>query len=391
MTSPPKVFISYSHLDRPLVEELHSHLIGLEKDKQIELWRDTLKVVPGEEWRKKIIKALNEASIILQVITVNFLASDFINETEVPIALERRSRGEAHIIPVIARDCSWNLVSWLSKLQVQTHEGKPIWSLVDDELRTRALINVTTTVAVKAKEVRAPYPPGPPDRPAPALEPTLSSLGPQKISPAVWPSQPPPAQSRAASAGGVRSRALSQQKMRLYLLTLLVALAGFWFIVASFVLPGADPKWLAVGGGAITQVTSKKYLSRGENSAVSFLVKSGDAAEHDALLDLDDGRSIFVIPDRAIYKGALPSGKGIPKVVPIYFPIHDTYFGSGEEAGLGLTGRLDGTDFRRVSLPLYIAPFPHITRLELYVRNIALTMTMIYFFWLCYWSFKKES
>ena len=71
-------------------------------------------------------------------LSANFLASDFIFEEEIPEFFSRCEKEKNLIIfPVIAKDCGWREIGWLVKMQVRPKGGKPIWSKgadVDTEL-----------------------------------------------------------------------------------------------------------------------------------------------------------------------------------------------------------------------------------------------------------------
>lgn len=59
-----EVFISYSHKDKVLRDELATHLSNLRNQKLISDWFDG-DIVPGTEWKKQILEHLNTAKIIL--------------------------------------------------------------------------------------------------------------------------------------------------------------------------------------------------------------------------------------------------------------------------------------------------------------------------------------
>lgn len=103
---PLKVFYSYAHVDESFRDELAKHLKILERDGLLETWHDRA-LKPGVEWDAEIRRKLQDADIILLLVSSDFLASDYIWKKEVIPAIERHEAGDAHVIPVILRDCDW--------------------------------------------------------------------------------------------------------------------------------------------------------------------------------------------------------------------------------------------------------------------------------------------
>jgi flagellar basal body-associated protein FliL len=71
-----KVFISYHQNDEDLREELEKHLASLQREKTIISWSDR-KIVAGQEFKGEINKYLNQAGLILLLVSPDFLASDY--------------------------------------------------------------------------------------------------------------------------------------------------------------------------------------------------------------------------------------------------------------------------------------------------------------------------
>lgn len=119
-----KLFFSYSHLDEPLREELEIHLSALKRQGVIETWHDR-RIGAGEEFCSAISKNLEEADIILLLVSPYFIASDYCYDIEVTRALERHKAGEARVIPVILHPCDWKSLPF-GKLLATPTDGKPI-------------------------------------------------------------------------------------------------------------------------------------------------------------------------------------------------------------------------------------------------------------------------
>lgn len=122
------VFVSYAREDEGMLKKLSDHLGGLHHGGYIKDWSDG-QVLPGHEWAPEIIRRLDEADIILLLVTSSFLGSGFIGGVEFTRALERHRRGEAIVIPVILKPADW-LSTSLAELQALPKDGKAVstWS-----------------------------------------------------------------------------------------------------------------------------------------------------------------------------------------------------------------------------------------------------------------------
>jgi len=99
-----KLFISYSKHDHQHKETLLKHLSGL-RDK-IVTWYDR-DILPGEDWDERIKAALQEADVVLYLVTHNSLATDYIQQVELPLVEQRCAAGECVLVPVIVDFCIW--------------------------------------------------------------------------------------------------------------------------------------------------------------------------------------------------------------------------------------------------------------------------------------------
>src|SRR3972149_7626222 len=82
-----KIFYSYSHKDEKWREILEKHLSVLKHENIIDDWHDR-KIMPGTEWEKQIKTSLDDAQVILLLISPDFLASNYCWNVEVKRSIE---------------------------------------------------------------------------------------------------------------------------------------------------------------------------------------------------------------------------------------------------------------------------------------------------------------
>ena len=125
--------LCYCQKEEQMARDLKKHLSSLERNGKITLW-DFGNISPGVEQKRQVNKYLNEAQIILLLISAEFLASDYHFEVAMKQAIERHERKEARVIPVIIRSVYWQEPP-LDKLELEAlpDDGKAV-----TEWRTQA-------------------------------------------------------------------------------------------------------------------------------------------------------------------------------------------------------------------------------------------------------------
>jgi hypothetical protein len=126
------IFLCYAHEDKGMADELKKHLSLLEKERLIRTW-GYHDIEPGAEWEQGMKKRLNEAQVILLLMSVDFINSPDCYDIQMPQAIRRHERQEAHVIPIILRPCSWE-ISPIGKLKPLPDNNKPItkWQTEED-------------------------------------------------------------------------------------------------------------------------------------------------------------------------------------------------------------------------------------------------------------------
>jgi hypothetical protein len=131
-TQSMKLFFSYAHKDERLRDELAKHLSLLKREGIITTWHDR-DITAGTNWAQAIDTNLNDADIILLLISADFLASDYCYDIEMQRAIERHNTQEARVIPIILRPCDWHSAPF-GKLQALPKDAKPVtkWDNPDE-------------------------------------------------------------------------------------------------------------------------------------------------------------------------------------------------------------------------------------------------------------------
>ncbi len=160
------IFFCHAHKDEPLLTKLKTHLRPLQRQGLIDVWHDR-NISAGTEWEREISQHIDEADIILLLISPDFIDSDYCYSIEMKRALERRELGEAHVIPIILRPVDWEGAPF-NKLQTLPKDAKPVtsraWRNADEAFsgiaeNIRKVINEISTDVNSSNEKREPQPP----------------------------------------------------------------------------------------------------------------------------------------------------------------------------------------------------------------------------------------
>ena len=130
---PLLVFYSYAHVDSRHRLSLKKHLSPLRRLKLITDWYDH-DIDPGDEWAEEISQKLNEADIVLLLISADFVDSNYCYDTELAEAMKKHEAGTARVIPIIVRPTNgWTNLPF-GKLNALPEMGKaiPKWPTHDE-------------------------------------------------------------------------------------------------------------------------------------------------------------------------------------------------------------------------------------------------------------------
>ena len=157
---PVKVFVSYSHEDLDYLQELRAALSPLERLQKLKIWDDR-DINAGLDWEKEIFRELEEADIVLCMVSADFINSDFCYSKELAAALEAHRAGKKEVVPIRLRECHWG------GLEIAKLQGIPTsnWICADtskkDKLWTEVARHLEPVVAKvkeqKVKNSKAPF------------------------------------------------------------------------------------------------------------------------------------------------------------------------------------------------------------------------------------------
>jgi hypothetical protein len=104
VSSCTKVFVAYNHKDTKWLKRVQIHFRPLEQRGMIELW-DHSKIAVGAKWKEEIQEVIHLSTIIILIVSADFLASDFLTEYELPKLLSHAEANGATIMPIIVAPC----------------------------------------------------------------------------------------------------------------------------------------------------------------------------------------------------------------------------------------------------------------------------------------------
>lgn len=135
------LFFSYSHADSDLRDQLEKHLAMLKRQGRIDAWHDR-KIVVGDSLDDRISEHLEVASIVLLLVSSDFLSSEYCYGVEMHRALKRHHAGEARVVPIILRPCDWKSAPFAGLLAAPT-DARPVTKWAD---RDEAWLDVVEAI-----------------------------------------------------------------------------------------------------------------------------------------------------------------------------------------------------------------------------------------------------
>ena len=125
-SSQKKVLIVSEPQDEASRDELYTNLKSL----QVDCWHEGLTMTSREK-ESEFQKHLEEADLILLLITTDFLVSNNLTKTILPKIVEKHNANTSTVIPIIAKSCQWDRFGELTRMPIilpklDNEVGKPI-------------------------------------------------------------------------------------------------------------------------------------------------------------------------------------------------------------------------------------------------------------------------
>jgi hypothetical protein len=141
-----QVFFSYSHKDRRWLEKLQIWLKPVMRNDM--LWDDT-KIVSGAKWKDEIQKSLESAKIGVLLVSQDFLASDFIQNHELPPLLKAAEEEGLTILWIPITHSTYEYTD-IAQFQAVHDPSRPLNSLTGASLE-RALVAICDKIKSAAE------------------------------------------------------------------------------------------------------------------------------------------------------------------------------------------------------------------------------------------------
>lgn len=147
---PQEVFLSYAPEDEPLCLELEKHLSLLRREGLITTWHKG-QIGVGKDRDKEPGEHLSTASIIVLLLSANFVASDYCYGIEMRRAVERHEAMETFVIPVVLRPMDdWSNMPF-GGFQVLPSNSIPVTSWLDTHAAFADVVQGIRSVVEKRK------------------------------------------------------------------------------------------------------------------------------------------------------------------------------------------------------------------------------------------------
>lgn len=153
MSQRDQVFVSYSHEDDAHLKRLLVHLKPYEREESIKVWSDT-KIKASQPWREEIQSALRRAAVAILLVSADFLASDFIQNEELPPLLDAVQKDGVKILSFILKPCAFTSFDSLSKYQAVNDPAESLITL-DEAQQEQLWVNLALTTKEALDEFKA--------------------------------------------------------------------------------------------------------------------------------------------------------------------------------------------------------------------------------------------
>src|SRR4051812_8983310 len=100
MPEPVRAFLSYAHEDHLWRDLVLKHIGWLRHSGQLQMFDDRA-IKPGELWDRRIRDELDCATLVIVLISPDFVASRYCTVEELLRAIGRQKAGQADLVPIV--------------------------------------------------------------------------------------------------------------------------------------------------------------------------------------------------------------------------------------------------------------------------------------------------
>lgn len=150
---PLKVFISYSHCDKEMKEELMKHLNSLIRQKYIQVWHDGM-MLPGSIIDEVIFQKMMECDMALLLLSADYVNSDYCYCKEMETFMSLRDTGKI-VIPVLLREVDLKGTPF-ENLKSLPEDRKAVSSFSDQDAAMKSIASGIRSVVESAYQGAVP-------------------------------------------------------------------------------------------------------------------------------------------------------------------------------------------------------------------------------------------
>jgi hypothetical protein len=140
---PKQVFISYNRDNREWLDTIKKHLVPLAEDEGIRVWDDSL-ILGSEKYDQDIRSAIALSRVAILLVTPEFLSSDYIRNTELPLLVKAADKKDLTIHWIAIRQCDVTN-SGFAGIQAMNELSRPL-ALLPEEESDRELYSICQKV-----------------------------------------------------------------------------------------------------------------------------------------------------------------------------------------------------------------------------------------------------
>lgn len=134
------IFTIYTLEDSAAVEQVLHHLKPFKESHKLTIWQDD-PIRAGQQWKPQIESRFQETDIFILFLSTTFMHSQFVQQLEFKMLIDRYKAGTSKVIPILLENCPWDIdfeadeyTFSFKELDVLPEAGKPVkqWDSSED-------------------------------------------------------------------------------------------------------------------------------------------------------------------------------------------------------------------------------------------------------------------